>query len=234
MTDDDRRDDGAGDGPALWTDADPDLWIARRHADPDDPLEPADDRERRVVAALDRTRADLADHAARTPAMPASLHADLARALAEEPRPAPPRRRALLLAAAAVLVLVLAAGAVVAGLTGGAAPPEQAGPRPTVGTAPPDVPVLERGDGPAGLRAGLGRTDYGPLSDPARLAGCLTAHRVAPGVRPIGAREVIVDGVPGVALVLPTGVAARFRVLVVGAGCGPTTPLTVSDTLVGR
>jgi len=229
VNDDDRR-AGTGPGP----DADPDLWIAHRHADPDHAPEPADDRERRVVAALDRTRADLADHAARTPAMPASLQADLARALTAESRPRPARRRAMLVAAAAVVVLVLAGAALVAGLAGGAAPREQAGPAPTVGVPPPEVPALRRDDGPAALRAGLGRADPGPLADPARLAGCLAAHGVPPGVRPVGAREVLVDGVPGVALVLPTGVAARFRVLVVGAGCAEGSPLTVSDTVVGR
>jgi hypothetical protein len=227
---DDRHDDGTG----AAAQADPDLWIAHRHADPDHAPEPTDDRERRVVAALDRTRADLADHAAGTPAMPASLQADLARALAGESRPRPSRRRALLAAAVVVVVLVLAGAAVVAALAVGAAPREQAGPAPTVGVPPPEIPALRRDDGPAALRAGLGRTDPGPLADPARLAGCLVAHGVPPGVRPVGAREVLVDGVPGVALVLPTGVAARFRVLVVGAGCAPETPLTVSDTLVGR
>jgi hypothetical protein len=165
--------------------------------------------------------------------MPGSLHADLARALAAEPRPRPPRRRALLMAAA-VVVLVLAGVAVIAGLADGAAPREQAGPAPTVSTAPPGVPALRRDDGPAALRAGLGRTDPGPLADPARLADCLAAHGVAPGVQVVGAREVVVDGAPAVALVLPTGVAGRFRVLVVGAGCTGATPLTLSDTVVGR
>jgi hypothetical protein len=138
------------------------------------------------------------------------------------------------LVAAAVVVLVLAGVAVVAGVTGGASSPDQAGPAPTVGATPPEVPALRRDDGPAALRAGLGRTDPGPLADPVRLADCLAAHGVPPDVRPVGAREVVVDGVPGVALVLPTGVAARFRVLVVGAGCARGTPLTVSDMVVGR
>jgi hypothetical protein len=44
----------------------------------------------------------------------------------------------------------------------------------------------------------------------------------------------VVDGRAGVLLVLPTGVAARFRLLVVGPDCAPGSPLTVSDTLVGR
>jgi hypothetical protein len=45
---------------------------------------------------------------------------------------------------------------------------------------------------------------------------------------------VVVDGREGVLLVLPTGVAARFRLLVVEPGCAAGSPLTVSDALVGR
>lgn len=252
MTDDDHRD--------LWTEADPDLWIAHRHADPDRPRPPADAEEQRVVAALDRTRADLAAHAACTPPMPASVRDGLARALAKETGPSPreghvpqdpevreaaeraPRGRGwtestgrgrFLAAAAAVVALIALGVAVVAGLGGDGGPREQAG-GPTTTLEVPDAPVLPRGDGPAALRAGLGRADYGPLADPVRLAGCLAAHGVPPATRPIGARRVVVDGVPGVLLVLPTGVAARFRVLVVGEGCDAGAPLTVSDTLVGR
>ncbi|WP_433031663.1 hypothetical protein [Actinomycetospora sp. CA-053990] len=98
----------------------------------------------------------------------------------------------------------------------------------------PEVPVLAGGDGPSALRAGLGRSDYGPLGDPGRLAGCLGAHGVPAGARPVGARQVVVDGRAGVLFVLPTGVAARFRVLVVEPACAAGAPLTLSDTLVGR
>jgi hypothetical protein len=45
---------------------------------------------------------------------------------------------------------------------------------------------------------------------------------------------VVVDARTSMLLVVPTGVAARFRVLVVEPGCRAGSPLTVSDTLVGR
>ncbi|GLZ49128.1 hypothetical protein Acsp06_53130 [Actinomycetospora sp. NBRC 106375] len=235
-----------------------------RVADLPDPTDPA------VAAALERTRADLAAHGARTPAMPSELLADIDRALARERDAGPsdtgpsdtgpsdtgpsdtgesqvpaggarrrrPSARWLVAAAAAVVVAVAAVVAVSAtagsGIGPAPAPPTAApGPAPTApgGT---DVPVLAGGDGPAALRAGLGRSDYGPLADTDRLAGCLAAHGVPAGVRPVGAREVAVDGRPGVLLVLPTGVAARFRLLVVEPGCAAGTPLTVSDTTVGR
>ncbi|MHC1558250.1 hypothetical protein ACR9E3_04795 [Actinomycetospora sp. C-140] len=232
-----------------------------RVADLPDPTDPA------VAAALERTRADLAEYGARTPAMPSGLLADIDRALARERDAGEPeqsgarpfhagrsdagesagpadgalRRRPSarwLVAAAAAVAVVAVAAAVAASATAGSgptpAPPTAApGPAPTApgGT---EVPVLAGGDGPAALRAGLGRSDYGPLADTDRLAGCLAAHRVPAGVRPVGAREVVVDGRPGVLLVLPTGVAARFRLLVVEPGCAAGAPLTVSDTTVGR
>ncbi|MEJ2886845.1 hypothetical protein [Actinomycetospora aeridis] len=210
--------------------------------------EPADDRlpdgpgpaDPEVAAALARTRADLAAHGARTPAMPTGLLDDIDRALAAEradpggtrtdvPGPARPRRRLL----AGVAVAVAAAAAVVAVVVASAATPSTDAPAPTAAPVP-GTPRLSSGDGVSALRAGLGRADYGPLAAPARLDGCLAAHGVAAGTRPAGARQVVVDGRPGVLLVLPTGVAARFRILVVEPGCGPGTPLTVSDTLVGR
>ncbi|GAA4906261.1 hypothetical protein EV188_103529 [Actinomycetospora succinea] len=199
-----------------------------------------------VAAALARTRADLAAHAARTPAMPAGLLGDIDRALAAERAepvddavhdpvddPVRPRRfRRLLVGAAA---LAVAAAAAVAVVVASVATPAVPAPTPTAAPAPPpDTPVLGSGDGVSALRAGLGRADYGPLTDPGRLAGCLAAHGVPPGTRPAGARQVVVDGRAGVLLVLPTGTAARFRLLVVEPGCAPGAPLTVSDTLVGR
>ncbi|GAA4798862.1 hypothetical protein GCM10023200_39650 [Actinomycetospora chlora] len=188
--------------------------------------------------ALERTRADLAAHGARTPAMPPGLLADvdaaLARERAAEAAPPPVRRTPIV---GRVLAVVLAAAAaavlVVTWVTSGPALPPAPTAAPPAPTAP-EVPVLAAGDGPAGLRAALGRSDYGPLADAGRLGGCLAAHGVAAGVRPIGARQVVVDGREGVLLVLPTGVAARFRLLVVEPGCAAGAPLTVSDTLVGR
>jgi hypothetical protein len=184
--------------------------------------------------ALERTRADLAAHGARTPAMPPGLLADVDAALARarEPRPGPRHRGRVLVA---VLAAAAAAVLLVTWITAGSGPAP--GPAPTASpTVPtvPDVAVLAAGDGPAGLRAALGRTDYGPLTDAGRLGGCLAAHGVPAGVRPVGARQVVVDGREGVLLVLPTGVAARFRLLVVEPGCAAGAPLTVSDTLVGR
>ncbi len=83
------------------------------------------------------------------------------------------------------------------------------------------------------LRAGLGARDPGPLADPARRAACLVAHGLPAGTVPLGSRQVLVDGRPGTLLVLPTGAAARFRLLVVGPGCTATDPDTLADLTVG-
>jgi hypothetical protein len=211
-----------------------------RPGDPDGPdAVLPDPRDPGVAAALARTRDDLAAHGARTPAPPADLLAGVDRALAaersgSEPLPGPGRRRRPALVAGA---LIAAAAAVVAVVLAVPAPP--APPAPTAAPTPPapgtpGVPVLAGGDGPAALRAGLGSTDYGPLATPGRLAGCLAAHGVPAGVRLVGARQVVVDGRPGVLLVLPTGTAARFRLLAVGPDCAAGAPFTLSDTLVGR
>ena len=206
-----------------------------------DPEDPA------VATALARTRADLAAYGERTPPMPAGLLADIDAALADErgaargDKPGPittdtpgPGRRT---GRRTVLVLVAAAAvvaAVVVGVLSAVAPAGAPAPSALPTTPAPEVPVLAGGDGPSALRAGLGRSDYGPLGDPGRLAGCLGAHGVPAGARPVGARQVVVDGRAGVLFVLPTGVAARFRVLVVEPGCAAGAPLTLSDTLVGR
>jgi len=196
-----------------------------------------------VVTALARTRADLAAYGERTPPMPAGLLADIDAALAAE-RGVPPvdtpgparrtgRRAVLVLVAAAAVVAAVVVG-VLTGVGPAGAPAPSALPTTPAPTPDPEVPVLAGGDGPSALRAGLGRSDYGPLGDPGRLAGCLGAHGVPAGARPVGARQVVVDGRAGVLFVLPTGVAARFRVLVVEPGCAAGAPLTLSDTLVGR
>lgn len=68
----------------------------------------------------------------------------------------------------------------------------------------------------------LGAAVPGGLADPARRAGCLRVAGVSEPTHPLlGAREVLLDGVPGVLLVLPSGALGSFRLLVVDAECGP-------------
>ncbi|WP_433870716.1 hypothetical protein [Saccharopolyspora sp. CA-218241] len=78
----------------------------------------------------------------------------------------------------------------------------------------------------------LGTEQYGALADPQRLLGCLQANGVSSG-RPMGAREITLDGRPAQLLVLPTGQIGQFRLLAVGPDCGPDNPATLSDTTFG-
>jgi hypothetical protein len=212
----------------------------------------ADPEAARVLTALERTREELAADPAPPlpPHVAARIEGALVRARQERPRtdhpaaggPSGPRRRSVgrrVLVAAAVVALAGIGGAVGAGLMGSVPAP---GPPPVTALPPvgsprppePDRPELGSADVPAAFRAGLGRSDYGGLEEPRRLRSCLDAHGVAAGTAPVGARRVTFDGVPSLVLVLPTGVAARFRVLVVGEGCSAAVPLTRADTVVGR
>jgi hypothetical protein len=81
---------------------------------------------------------------------------------------------------------------------------------------------------------GLTQRDLGPLNNPRRLAAC---ERVAslPAQPPLGGRQVLLDGRPGVLLVLPTGVVGRFRLVVVVPECGTSAAGPVlADIVVGR
>ncbi|MFR9730585.1 hypothetical protein ACL03H_15280 [Saccharopolyspora sp. MS10] len=129
----------------------------------------------------------------------------------------------LLTAAAAVT------GVVVLTTTLGSGGSEQAAPRP--GSPPP---LALRGDTlpPDQLGEALNSEQYGALSDPARLLGCLQANGITSG-NPLGAREVTIDGAPARALILPGGGIGKFRVLVVGQDCGPGQPATISDSTLG-
>lgn len=184
----------------------------------------ADPRAREVLRALDATVAEL--RALPTPALPGDVAARLDAALAAEAaaRPSaavvPLHRRA-----AWGGVALLAAAAVAVAVALGSGPPETPG-------APVAAPLrLTAGDLADGLDDALGVADYGPLTDPAVLRGCLAANGAAGA--PLGAREVTVGGRRGVLLVLPTGRLARFRLLVVGPDCTAGTPSVLADEVVG-
>ncbi len=68
----------------------------------------------------------------------------------------------------------------------------------------------------------VGVVDVGDLGDPARREACLRA--VLPDAareRLLGGRRVILDGRPGVLLVLATGARGELHVVTVDPGCGP-------------
>ncbi|MGW5642900.1 hypothetical protein ACWEV3_24280 [Saccharopolyspora sp. NPDC003752] len=70
------------------------------------------------------------------------------------------------------------------------------------------------------------------LADPQRLIGCLQANGVTGG-KPLGAREITLNGNPAQLLILPGGGLGKFRLLAVGPDCGPGNPAKISDSTFG-
>lgn len=178
-----------------------------RASDPDDAV---DD-----LAALAATRAELA--ALPQPEVPPAVAArweaalaaerDRARPAADELLPTPRRRRPR---PRVVLAVSAAAAAVGAAVVLGA-------PRP----APP-VLTVSGVDLVTVATSAVGVVDVGDLGDPARREACLRA--VLPDAareRLLGGRRVILDGRPGVLLVLATGARGVLHVVTVDPGCGP-------------
>jgi len=176
----------------------------------------SDPRSAEVLDALTATRAELA--ALPDPEVPPETAARWEAALAAErdsSRPAgdaevEPARRRRRFRTRVVLALSAAAAAVVAVAVLGA-------PRP----APP-VLTVSRVDLVAVATSAVGVVDVGDLGDPARREACLRA--VLPDAareRLLGGRRVVLDGRPGVLLVLATGTRGQLHVVTVDPGCGP-------------
>ncbi|MGZ8749534.1 MAG: hypothetical protein ACXWYP_01505 [Pseudonocardia sp.] len=190
----------------------------------------ADPRAAEVRDALAATRAELA--AAGDPELPPEVAARWAAALAAEPttqqrrgREAPVRagrgssRRRLLLATAAAAAVLGVVAAAVGVLT----------PR----TAPPALAV-SRVDLVAVATSTIGTMDVGDLADPARREACLRAVLpAAAGQRLLGGRRVILDGQPGVLLVLATGTRGGLHVVTVDPDCGPAGGALLAQVRVG-
>lgn len=85
---------------------------------------------------------------------------------------------------------------------------------------------------PAQLREAMHAKQYGPLSDPQKLIGCLQANGVDSG-KPLGAREILLNGKPAQLLILSTGKIGQFQLIAVGPGCGPGRPDTISTSTYG-
>ena len=146
------------------------------------------------------------------------------------------RRRGLiaaggLLTAAAAVIGVIAVSGLTGGQTGGS--PAASATNPSDQVLPP-LAVTSNNLADA-FDDAMSVTDYGPLGAPGRLDACLAAIQVDPSsAKPLGAREVSLDGTPGVLLILPTGTAARFRLVVVEPQCGPDRSHVLADTIIGR
>ncbi|HEX8520456.1 MAG TPA: hypothetical protein VF667_12750 [Pseudonocardia sp.] len=190
------------------------------------------DADATVLDALRATRADLAGLAG--PPVPpdvaarwdAALAAESARAVTRDPsRPgrravrAGPARAVRWLAAAAPLAAVAVAPPALGGRSAPATPPAPA-------VRPVELVALGR--------AAVGTLDVGDLADPDRRAACLAAVAPAAAGEPLlGGRRVVLDGRPGVLLVLATGTRGGLRILTVDPACGPAGGTLIAQVAVG-
>jgi hypothetical protein len=205
-----------------------------------------------VLASLDATQADLASLPPMR--MPDDVAARIDAALAAEAtarRPPAPvvdlaevrrrRNRGLGLGGGLLTAAAVAVGVVFAVLpsstTGGtpqAAPDASTGQSGIQADPPNGAPLaLRRKELPAAATKAFGAKDYGPFTDQRKLGECLGANGVAATTTPIGGRQVTVDGKPGVMLILPTGKAVRFQLLVVGTDCATGNPDTIANSTIG-
>jgi hypothetical protein len=255
MTGNERR-SGAPMGPPWSVDLLADLHAGALDEADEAELRPrvaADPEARAVLAALDRTRAQLASLPRLT--MPDAVAARIESALAGEAHAAARARAApapvtdlgaarsrrnhrlgwaagLLAAAAAVGVAMLV---IPRGQAPSTAPPPQAGSSPTGGTggSTGGPLALRSSDLGASVSQVIGVTDYGPLRDQQRLSACLSTSNVPNVGQPLGVRQVVLDGQPRVLAILPGGKRGSYRLLVIDPGCGPGHPGVLSDTTVG-
>jgi hypothetical protein len=175
----------------------------------------ADPRVAEVLDALAATRAELA--AAGEPALPPDVAAQWTAALAAE-RPTPQRSRRGSLRRR--VLLVVAAAAAVVGIA--------------VLVVPQPALTVSRVDLVAVATSAVGTVDVGPLADPARREACLRAVLPdAAGERLLGGRRVVLDGRPGVLLVLATGTRGGLHVVTVDPDCGPAGGALLAQVTVG-
>ena len=217
----------------------------------------ADPRAAAVLDAQAATRAELAAHPA--PEVPPEVAARWSAALAAEAAGAPPPRGAA--TARSADPATAAAGPRTTGRRTRGSAPRTGGPCPRSGRAPAWRPLLvaaalaavvgtglgalvpHEAPGPAVTRvelvalgrAAIGTMDVGELADAGRRAACLRA--VAPdavGEELLGGRRVVLDGRPGVLLVLARGTVGALRILTVDPGCGgPAGGALRAESLVG-
>ena len=221
----------------------------------------ADPAASATLTALDATQADLAGlNELPPPVMPADFAARLDAAITAEAQarasagvapvvdinaardrpgrvrrdPKQTRRLALTAGLVGVAAALIGAAVVVLPLGSSSNTTSQAGGTPSA-SAPssPGTAVSSGQLGSVALAQALHKSDYGPLSNPAQLSGCLKANGQDPDEKPAGAMQVTLDGKPGTLLVLTTGELAQYRLLVVGPGCSATSASTLANQVIG-
>ncbi|OBH19360.1 MULTISPECIES: hypothetical protein [Mycolicibacter] len=76
--------------------------------------------------------------------------------------------------------------------------------------------------------------EYGALADPGRRTGCLAGLGYPASTRVLGAREVAVNGHPGIVLLLPGAATGTIVALAVAPNCSSADTGLLADTTVRR
>jgi hypothetical protein len=197
-----------------------------------------------TLAALDRVRADLArlgTDEASAPDVPAEVTARVGAALQAEPahgRADGPSHSIRHTPRWQLVALVVGVGATIVGVVLGGvmftrddpAPTWSAGPtaKSITVSRPAELPLT--GPQLVGL---LSRSpDYGPLADPKRRAECLSGLGYSAATVVLGARQVDMQGRPGVVLLLPADTPGTVHALVVEPDCDSAHTGLLANTLV--
>lgn len=196
-----------------------------------------------MVAGLDRVRRDLASlgsDAASAPAVPD----DVADRLAESLRALPPtspthaaRRPVDRLRTVVALIGGVAAVAAIAVGTAMLVRHPASSPATsrtieslTVAPSPGAIPLSD-----AELRGLLTQPpDFGPLEDPQRRASCLTGLGYSSSTAVVGARQLPVNGRPGVLLLLSGASPRTVAAVVVAPNCSSVNTGLLAETVVAR
>ncbi len=101
--------------------------------------------------------------------------------------------------------------------------------------AQPSIPVTSAVDDPdsASLLSLIGSKNLGPLDDPSKLAGCLSANGIDEGRPVLGSGEVRIDGAPAIVLLFAGSQPRQITALTVGINCSDGNPNTLSIKNIG-
>jgi hypothetical protein len=196
-----------------------------------------------ILRALNRARRDvaaLADDPTSAPDVPPEVTARITTALRSAGKPPaghsarPHIRPARVFAGVAGGVAVLAAVALGTAALINAPEPAPSTPATaehiTVSTPPMAIPLSQ-----AEILGLLHQTpDYGPLTDPARRASCLSGLGYPASTQVLGGRPVEINARPGVLLVLPGDTPDNLAVFAVALNCSAADTGLLANTQVPR
>jgi anti-sigma factor RsiW len=201
-----------------------------------------DPQAERMVAALDKVRRDLAElgsdaaSAADVPDDVADRVAEGLRASRATPthaarRPADRARTIVACIGAAAALAAVAVGSVMLFRTPAGTPSTSPTIESlTVDPSPGAIPLSK----PQILGLATQRPDFGQLVDPQRRASCLSGLGYASSTTVVGARQLVVNGRPGILLLLSGAAPQTYAAVVVAPSCSSADTGLLAETVVAR